>query len=88
VFNSLSTSCAFVVEGPMVHNASAPDVNEPEVTGVEGVVSRTSNKKCQIDIGVVIARNEPRIADMLVEGASAFAAAKAKPQLCVSERNY
>jgi hypothetical protein len=36
----------------MIHNASAPDVNQPEVTGVEGVVSRTSNKKCQIGIGV------------------------------------
>jgi hypothetical protein len=63
----------------MVHNASASDVNQPEVTGVEGVVSRTSNKKCQIDISVVIARNEPQAADMLVEGVSAFAAAKARP---------
>jgi hypothetical protein len=72
----------------MIHNASAPDVNQPEVTGVEGVVSRTSNKKCQIGIGVVIARNEPRIADLLVEGARAFTAAKAKPSLYVSERNY
>jgi hypothetical protein len=51
-------------------------------------VAPTSNKKCQIGIGVVIARNAPRIADLLVEGASAFAAAKAKPSLCVSERNY
>jgi hypothetical protein len=63
----------------MIHNASAPDVNQPEVTGVEGVVSRTSNKKCQIGIGVVIARNELRIADMLVAATSGFAAAKAKP---------
>jgi hypothetical protein len=37
VFNALGTSYAFVGEGPMVHNASAPDVNEPEVTGVEGL---------------------------------------------------
>jgi hypothetical protein len=51
-------------------------------------VSRTSNKKCQIGIGVFIARNEPRIADLLVEGASAFTAAKVKPSLYVSERNY
>jgi hypothetical protein len=72
----------------MVHNASAPDVNQAEVTGVEGVVSRTSNKKCQIGIGVVIARNEPQAADLLVEGVSALATAKAKPSLCVSERNY
>jgi hypothetical protein len=72
----------------MVHNAFASDVNQPEVTGVEGVVSRTSNKKCQIGIGVVIARNEPKAADMLVEGMSAFAAAKAKPKPSVSERNY
>jgi hypothetical protein len=51
-------------------------------------VSRTSNKKCQIGIGVVIARNEPRIADMLVEGASGFSPANAAACLCVSERNY
>jgi hypothetical protein len=63
----------------MVHNASAPDVDQPEVTGVEGVVSRTSIKKRQIGIGVVIARNEQQAADMLVEGVSASAAAKAKP---------
>jgi hypothetical protein len=40
-------------------------------------VSPTSNKKCQIGIGVVIARNEPQAVDLLVEGVSAFAAAKA-----------
>ena len=79
MFNASSTSCAFVVEGPMVHNASAPDVNEPEVTGVEGIVSLTSNKKCQINIGVVIARNQPQAADLLVEGPSEFTSAKAKP---------
>lgn len=51
-------------------------------------MSRTSNKKCQIGIGDFIARNLPWVADLLVEGASAFAAAKPKPSLCVSERNY
>ena len=59
-------------------NASAPDMNQPEVTGVEGLLSRTSNKKRQIGIGVVIARNQPQAADVLVEAVSAFAAAKAK----------
>ena len=78
MFNASRTSCAFVGEGPMVHNASAPDVNQPEVTGVEGLVSRTSNKKCQINIGVVIARNQPQAADPLVEGPRVFTAAKAK----------
>ena len=32
-------------------------------------MSLTSNKKCQINIGVVIARNQPQAADLLVEGA-------------------
>jgi hypothetical protein len=35
-----------------------------------------------------IARNAPLLEDMLVEGASALAAAKAKAGLYVSERNY
>jgi hypothetical protein len=54
-------------------------VNQPEVTGVEGIVSRTSNEKCQINIGVAIARNQPQAADLLVEGLSEFTSAKAKP---------
>jgi hypothetical protein len=42
-------------------------------------MSLTSNKKCQINIGVVIARNQPQTADLLVEGPSAFTTAKAQP---------
>jgi hypothetical protein len=72
----------------MVHATLAPEVNQPEVTRAEGIVARTSNKKCQIGIGVVIARNEPRVADLLVEGASPSAAAKVERRLGVSERNY
>jgi hypothetical protein len=87
-FNSCSNSYAFIVEGSDGDNAAAPVVNEPEITGAEARVSRTSTNKCQIGIGVLGARNEPQIAGLQVAATSAFLTANAAAVSSVSERNY